>query len=317
MCGATVLATASMPGLASTPATKPLGPACDAASRASTPVPHATSSTCVPVRIPARLATCGAHSPNSAGTKNSSYAFAAAICVCRSVSLMAFSLLLIRSPVVFNVGRTLGRRAHAELDGREPVLFVQPARSVVLLVRVKLEPVGVQLLRQENERRPPAFAPLGGIDVHPIDVGARQRKKGHDVAPVRADPDVATRLNHRPEDFAGSFQRECLPRRKVWVRCEPGTMPHADDRRPVVIRERPDGMARATHSGSRLPGLDVREYQSVTEWIRDGHVVAPRLRLDTRPSVLVALLCQLLMQRCQASCLDPQRRTRTGVAVML
>jgi hypothetical protein len=75
--------------------------------------------------------------------------------------------------------------------------------------------------------------------------------------------------------------------------------------------------ARVTHAESRLRALDVREYQSVAEWIGDGHVVAPRLRLDTRPRILVALLRQLLMKRGQATGLDPQRRTRTGVAVML
>src|SRR5262245_55323393 len=157
---------------------------------------------------------------------------------------MAFPSWLIRSPVVFNVRRTLARRAHAELDGREPLLFVQRAGRVVLLVRVKPEPAGAQLLRQENERSPPSFSPLGGIDVHPIDVGACQREKGDNVAPSRADPDIAARLNHRPEDLAGSFQRERLPRRKVLVRRAPGTMPHADDRRRVLSRERADAIPR-------------------------------------------------------------------------
>src|SRR5262245_53273390 len=157
---------------------------------------------------------------------------------------MAFPSGPIRSPVVFNVRCTLGRRAHAELDGREPVLLVQRAGRVVLLVRVKLEAGGTQLLRKENERCPPSFAPLGRIDVHPIDVGADQRKKGDDAAPSVADPDIAARLYHRPEDLAGSFQGQRLPCRKVLVRRAPGTMPHADNRRRVVSRERADGMAR-------------------------------------------------------------------------
>ena len=46
---------------------------------------------------------------------------------------------------------------------------------MVFLVRVKLQALGMQCLGKKDETCPPAFSPLGRIDIHPVDVGTVQR----------------------------------------------------------------------------------------------------------------------------------------------
>ena len=62
-------ATANMPGLRSSPATRPPGPTRSAASRATTPVPQATSSTRSPTAGVAEPSSRGAHAAKIAGTR--------------------------------------------------------------------------------------------------------------------------------------------------------------------------------------------------------------------------------------------------------
>src|SRR5439155_11177634 len=89
----------------------------------------------------------------------------------------------------------------------ESMLFIQRLCGLVLLLRVELQPVGPQRLREKNQSSTPAFAPLGGIDEHPINVGAPQREIRNDVLVTRADPDVAVRTNDVSENLAGAFER--------------------------------------------------------------------------------------------------------------
>jgi hypothetical protein len=94
--------------------------------------------------------------------------------------------------MVCDIGCVLRWRTDAELDDPEPVLLVQLTGGMVFLMRVKLQPGRMQRLRKENESRPPALSPLGGVDEHPIDVGTHHRQKGDNLVVVRTDPDVAT-----------------------------------------------------------------------------------------------------------------------------
>src|SRR4030095_5019375 len=94
-----------------------------------------------------------------------------------------------RSPVVFDVRCAFGWGTDAELDDPEPMLLVELTGGIVFLVRVELQPGRMQRLRKENESRPPAFSPLGGVDEHPIDVGTRHREKGDNLVVARTDPD--------------------------------------------------------------------------------------------------------------------------------
>src|SRR5688572_32789994 len=80
--GSICWATAIIPGTESIPDTLPFGPTRFKVSRASTPVPHATSNTRSPLTTLAASATFGANCPTSAGTNSASYVFAASICDC-------------------------------------------------------------------------------------------------------------------------------------------------------------------------------------------------------------------------------------------
>ena len=75
--------------------------------------------------------------------------------------------------MIFDIGCAFRGRAQPEPDGRETMLFVEPASGMVLLVRVKLQSVGMQRLSQEHETCPPIFSPLDRIDEHPVDVRTR------------------------------------------------------------------------------------------------------------------------------------------------
>ena len=107
--------------------------------------------------------------------------------------------------MIFHVWCAFRGRAEPELDSSEPLPFVEVARGMIFLVRVKLQSVRMQCFGKEDETRPPTFAPLGWIDIHPIDVRTGHRQKGNNVCLVRADPDVAARPNHFSEDLSGSF----------------------------------------------------------------------------------------------------------------
>ena len=120
--------------------------------------------------------------------------------------------------MIFDIRRAFRGRAQPELDRPEPLLFVELACGVVFLVRVELESTGMQCLGKVDETCPPTFAPLGRVDVHPIDVRTGHGQKGHDVFLARADPDAAARPNHFSEDLSGPFERERLPGRKELVR---------------------------------------------------------------------------------------------------
>jgi len=82
-------ATASIPGLLSTPVTDPVAPTCSAAPVATAPVPHATSSTDCPSRSWAEWSTTGTQGPKIAGTRRSAYTSGALPASCqRSMSPM-------------------------------------------------------------------------------------------------------------------------------------------------------------------------------------------------------------------------------------
>src|SRR5215510_5706752 len=101
--------------------------------------------------------------------------------------------------MIFNARRIFRGRAQPELDSSEPMLLVELAGGTVFLVRVELQSVGMQCLGKENETCSPAFAPLGRVDEHPVDVGARHREKGNSAFVAGAHPDIATRANHFSE----------------------------------------------------------------------------------------------------------------------
>jgi hypothetical protein len=117
------------------------------------------------------------------------------------------------------------------------MLFVEPARRMIFLVRVQLEAVWRQCLSEEHKTRPPTFAPLDRIDKHPIEVRTRHGQKGDNLFVASADPNVAAGPNHFAEDCSGLFQRKRLPR----------AVPHANDSRLIPILERPDRCARVIH----------------------------------------------------------------------
>ena len=174
------------------------------------------------------------------------------------------------SPVIFDIRCAFRWRAQPEPGGREAMLFVEPASGMVLLVRVKLQSVGVQRLGQEDKTRPPTFSPLDGIDEHPVDVCTGHGQEGDDLAIACPYPDVAARANHFPKDIAGSFQREFLPGWEVRVGCLSCTVPHANDRGLIPILERPDRCARIIQGGTRRHA-DVRLTGSIqVRTIREG-----------------------------------------------
>ena len=113
--------------------------------------------------------------------------------------------------------------------------FVELARGMVFLVRVKLQSLGMECLGQEHEACSPPLAPLRRIDIHPVDAGAGHREKGNNLLVARTHPDVAARANHLSKNVAGSFQREPLPGGKVRVGRSPRTVPHANDGGLILV----------------------------------------------------------------------------------
>src|SRR5437870_13318533 len=105
-----------------------------------------------------------------------------------------------RSPVIFNIRCVFRGWAQPELDDPEPMLFVKLACGMVFLVRVKLQSIGMQRLGKKDETCPPAFAPLGRIDIHPIDVGPRHREKRNTPTVASTDPEAPARPNHFAKD---------------------------------------------------------------------------------------------------------------------
>ncbi len=158
-----------------------------------------------------------------------------------------------RSPMIFNIGRAFRGRAQPELDGPESMLFVELACGMVLLVRVKLQAVGIQCLSKEDGTRPPAFSPLDRIDKHPVDVRTSHCQKRDNLPVACTHPDVAARANHFPKDVASSFQRELLPAGKEPVGRLSRTVPHPNDSSLIVILERPDRCGRIIQGG--IPSL--------------------------------------------------------------
>ena len=98
------------------------------------------------------------------------------------------------------------------------MLFVELTCGMVFLVRVEIESVRMQCFGEEDETRPPTFAPLGRVDIHPVDVRTGHRQKGNNLFVARADPDVTARSNHFSEHRSGPLQCERLPGREELVR---------------------------------------------------------------------------------------------------
>jgi hypothetical protein len=113
--------------------------------------------------------------------------------------------------VIFDIRCAFRGRAQAELDSSEPGRFVELACGMVFLVRVHLRSVRAQCLGKEDETCPPTFAPLGRVDIHPVNVRIGHRQKGNDRFVARADPDVTARSNHFSEDRSGPLQCKRLP----------------------------------------------------------------------------------------------------------
>src|SRR5262245_6815047 len=123
-----------------------------------------------------------------------------------SVTVLPGSSLGIgRPPMVFDIGCALRGRTEPELDGSEPVLFVETTRGMVFLMCVQLQSVGLQSLGEQHETRPPPLAPLGRVDIHPVDVRTGHREKRDNTFVARADPDVAARPDHVAKDFCRMF----------------------------------------------------------------------------------------------------------------
>src|SRR5262244_3084557 len=64
-------------------------------------------------------------------------------------------------------------------------------------------------------------------------------------------------------------------------------------------------------------GTERREGQPVAEGILHGHVPPPRLLLDAGPRVAVTLRGELGVEGVEIARLDPDRRARAAVAVVL
>src|SRR5438309_4544268 len=99
-------------------------------------------------------------------------------------------------------------------------------------------------LGKEDETCSPTFAPLEGIDIHPVNVRTDHCQKPDNLPVVRPHPDVAARANPFPKDVSRSFQRESLPARKEGVGRLSRTVPDANHGRLILILERPDRCGR-------------------------------------------------------------------------
>lgn len=85
------------------------------------------------------------------------------------------------------------------------MFFVELAGGMVFLVCVQLQSVRMQSFGMNDETCPPTFAPLGWVNIHPIDVRIGHGQKGNNVPVARANPDPAARPNHFSEDLSGLF----------------------------------------------------------------------------------------------------------------
>jgi len=76
---------------------------------------------------------------------------------------------------------------------------------------VKLQPIRIKALGEDDQTRSPALTPLAGINKHAVDVRTFHREIGDDLLLKRTDPNIALAQNDFPKDGVRTVERECLP----------------------------------------------------------------------------------------------------------
>ena len=117
----------------------------------------------------------------------------------------------------------------------ETVLLVKAACGTVPLMCVKFQSIRGKTLGEDDQPRSPTFAPLAGIDKHPVDIRTLHRQISDNLLFKRTHPDIALSLDDFPKDRASAVEGEGPPQRKKRVCGLPRPVPNSDDGRFVVV----------------------------------------------------------------------------------